>query len=80
MRDVNGDLEQVLVGLELMILADEAGDADEFKAQALHLAEHFEWLDNALRAGSELPRDWQARAANPTEIPVSDREGGERNA
>lgn len=59
MRNVNEDLEQARTGLDLMIQADEAGDVDEFKAQALHLAEHFEALDTALRAGSELPGDWR---------------------
>ena len=59
MGNLNDDLlEQARIGLELMIEADEAGDPGEFKAQALHLAEHFEALDNALRAGGELPKDW----------------------
>lgn len=59
MGNLNDNLEQARTGLELMIKADETGDAAEFKAQALHLAEHFESLDQALRTGAELPKDWR---------------------
>lgn len=59
MGNLNDTLEQARTGLELMIKADETGDAAEFKAQALHLAEHFESLDEALRTGAELPTDWR---------------------
>ncbi|MBU8814336.1 hypothetical protein [Mycolicibacterium goodii] len=57
--DLNHYLEQARIGLELMNKAGATGDAVEFKAQALHLAEHFESLDHALRTGAELPTDWR---------------------
>lgn len=57
--DATDALREARIGLELMIQADEAGDREEFKAQALHLGEHFESLDNALRSGGDLPTDWQ---------------------
>lgn len=56
---VDTALDQARIGLALMLEADEKGDTAEFKTQALHLAEHFSDLDNAVTDGSALPAQWR---------------------
>lgn len=57
--NVNTALDEARTGLSLMLDAEENGDSAEFKAQALHLAEHFSALDNAVTTGAALPDEWR---------------------
>ncbi|MFV8160877.1 hypothetical protein ACNQVK_01870 [Mycobacterium sp. 134] len=70
---------EIRTSLGLMIQADDDGDSAEFKAQALHMADHFETLDRAIRNGSLLPTDWQEiQPAGPHPPAPDDGRSGQR--
>lgn len=58
MTQADKHLAEIRVAMDLVCQADADNDADELKAQALHLVEHFEQLDKALCAGDFPPADW----------------------
>jgi hypothetical protein len=59
---IDNHLAEIRIAMDLLCRADADDDAEELKAQALHLVEHFEQLDDALSAGASPPSDWRRGA------------------